>query len=107
MMLAHGPMRVSHVSTHIPLAEVPARLTPQRLRRVLDLMVAHDHRRLPAPQGVREIPGGDVSRLRLDRDLETLERAIVLPSCGGATRLALDVLDALADVRLKRRSIES
>ena len=37
MMLAHGPMRVSHVSTHIPLAEVPARLTPQRLRRVLDV----------------------------------------------------------------------
>jgi 4-hydroxythreonine-4-phosphate dehydrogenase len=37
MMLAHGPMRVSHVSTHIPLSEVPARLTPQRLRRVLDV----------------------------------------------------------------------
>jgi len=35
MMLAHGPMRVSHLSTHIPLSEVPARLTPQRLRRVL------------------------------------------------------------------------
>lgn len=35
MMLAHGPMRVSHVSTHIPLSEVPARLTPARLRRVL------------------------------------------------------------------------
>lgn len=37
MMLAHGPMRVSHLTTHIPLAEVPARLTPQRLRRVLDV----------------------------------------------------------------------
>jgi len=37
MMLAHGPMRVSHVSTHIPLSEVPARLTPARLRRVLDV----------------------------------------------------------------------
>jgi 4-hydroxythreonine-4-phosphate dehydrogenase len=37
MMLAHGPMRVSHVSTHVPLAQVPARLTPQRLRRVLDV----------------------------------------------------------------------
>jgi 4-hydroxythreonine-4-phosphate dehydrogenase len=37
MMLAHGPMRVSHVSTHIPLSEVPARLTPERLRRVLSV----------------------------------------------------------------------
>lgn len=37
MMLAHGGMRVSHVSTHCPLAEVPARLTPARLRRVLDV----------------------------------------------------------------------
>ena len=37
MMLAHGPMRVSHVSTHVPLSEVPKRLTPQRLRRVLDV----------------------------------------------------------------------
>jgi 4-hydroxythreonine-4-phosphate dehydrogenase len=35
MMLAHGPMRVSHVTTHVPLSAVPARLTPQRLRRVL------------------------------------------------------------------------
>lgn len=37
MMLAHGDFRVSHVSTHIPLAEAPSRLTPQRLRRVIDL----------------------------------------------------------------------
>jgi 4-hydroxythreonine-4-phosphate dehydrogenase len=37
MMLAHGNMRVSHVTTHCALAEVPARLTPQRLRRVLDV----------------------------------------------------------------------
>jgi 4-hydroxythreonine-4-phosphate dehydrogenase len=37
MMLAHGTMRVSHVSTHVPLSEVPSRLTPQRLRRVLDV----------------------------------------------------------------------
>jgi 4-hydroxythreonine-4-phosphate dehydrogenase len=37
MMLAHGPMRVSHVSTHCPLSEVPSRVTPQRLARVLDL----------------------------------------------------------------------
>lgn len=37
MMLAHGNMRVSHVSTHVALEEVPKRLTPQRLRLVLDL----------------------------------------------------------------------
>ena len=37
MMLAHGPMRVSHVTTHIALADVPKRVTPERLRRVLDL----------------------------------------------------------------------
>jgi len=37
MMLAHGPMRVSHLSTHIALNEVTARLTPARLRRVVDL----------------------------------------------------------------------
>jgi 4-hydroxythreonine-4-phosphate dehydrogenase len=34
MMLAHGPIRVSHVTTHCPLADVPGRVTPQRLRRV-------------------------------------------------------------------------
>ncbi|HET6182845.1 MAG TPA: 4-hydroxythreonine-4-phosphate dehydrogenase PdxA [Acetobacteraceae bacterium] len=37
MMLAHGPMRVSHVSTHVALAEVPKRLTPERLRHVVML----------------------------------------------------------------------
>ena len=37
MMLAHGPFRVSHLTTHIPLEAVPARLTPERLRRVVDL----------------------------------------------------------------------
>ena len=37
MMLAHGNMRVSHVSTHVALEDVPKRLTPQRLRLVLDL----------------------------------------------------------------------
>ena len=37
MMLAHGNMRVSHVTTHIALEEVPKRLTPERLRRVIDL----------------------------------------------------------------------
>ncbi|CAN5404410.1 4-hydroxythreonine-4-phosphate dehydrogenase PdxA [soil metagenome] len=39
MMLAHGNMRVSHVSTHCALAEVPGRLTPVRLRRVLDVTI--------------------------------------------------------------------
>ncbi len=37
MMLAHGNMRVSHVTTHIALEEVPSRLTPERLRYVIDL----------------------------------------------------------------------
>jgi 4-hydroxythreonine-4-phosphate dehydrogenase len=37
MLLAHGPMRVSHVSTHVALADVPKLLTPDRLRRVIDL----------------------------------------------------------------------
>ncbi|SMF69057.1 4-hydroxythreonine-4-phosphate dehydrogenase [Tistlia consotensis] len=37
MMLAHGNMRVSHVSTHVALAEVPKRLTPERLDRVIEL----------------------------------------------------------------------
>jgi len=37
MMLAHGSLRVSHVSTHVALAKVPALVTPKRLSRVLDL----------------------------------------------------------------------
>ncbi|WP_157271836.1 4-hydroxythreonine-4-phosphate dehydrogenase PdxA [Azohydromonas aeria] len=37
MMLAHGDMRVTHVTTHCALAEVPKRITPQRLRRVFDV----------------------------------------------------------------------
>jgi 4-hydroxythreonine-4-phosphate dehydrogenase len=39
MMLAHGPMRVSHVTTHCSLADVPGRVTPQRLRRVFDITI--------------------------------------------------------------------
>jgi 4-phospho-D-threonate 3-dehydrogenase / 4-phospho-D-erythronate 3-dehydrogenase len=37
MMLAHGDMRVSHVTTHVALEQVPALLTPERLRRTIDL----------------------------------------------------------------------
>ncbi|MEH3116692.1 MAG: 4-hydroxythreonine-4-phosphate dehydrogenase PdxA [Methylorubrum populi] len=37
MMLAHGTMRVSHVTTHVALEDVPKRLTPERLRLVIDL----------------------------------------------------------------------
>jgi 4-phospho-D-threonate 3-dehydrogenase / 4-phospho-D-erythronate 3-dehydrogenase len=40
MMLAHGAMRVSHLTTHIPLSEVPPRLTTARLSRVLTLTEA-------------------------------------------------------------------
>lgn len=35
-MLAHGNMRVSHVTTHIALHDVPKKLTPERLRYVID-----------------------------------------------------------------------
>ena len=37
MMLAHGNMRVSHVTTHIALEDVPGRATAERIRRVIDL----------------------------------------------------------------------
>jgi 4-hydroxythreonine-4-phosphate dehydrogenase len=37
MMLAHGNMRVSHVTTHVALEDVPKRITPERIRLVLDL----------------------------------------------------------------------
>ncbi len=37
MLLAHGNMRVSHVTTHVALADVPRLLTPERLRRVIEL----------------------------------------------------------------------
>jgi 4-hydroxythreonine-4-phosphate dehydrogenase len=37
MMLAHGNMRVSHVTTHVALEDVPKRVTPERLRHVIDL----------------------------------------------------------------------
>ena len=37
MMLSHGNMNVSHVTTHVALEDVPKRLTPERLRRVIDL----------------------------------------------------------------------
>ncbi len=37
MMLAHGNMRVSHITTHVALEEVPKRLTPARLRLVIEL----------------------------------------------------------------------
>jgi 4-phospho-D-threonate 3-dehydrogenase / 4-phospho-D-erythronate 3-dehydrogenase len=37
MLLAHGRMRVSHVTTHIALRDVPAQVTPARIRRVVEL----------------------------------------------------------------------
>jgi 4-hydroxythreonine-4-phosphate dehydrogenase len=37
MLLAHGNMRVSHVTTHVALRAVPDRLTPERVRRVIEL----------------------------------------------------------------------
>ncbi|HXA24609.1 MAG TPA: 4-hydroxythreonine-4-phosphate dehydrogenase PdxA [Acetobacteraceae bacterium] len=40
MMLAHANMRVSHLTTHIALEDVPRRVTPERLRQVIRL--THD-----------------------------------------------------------------
>ena len=40
MLLAHGDMRVSHVTTHVALEAVPGLLTPDRLRRTIDLTQA-------------------------------------------------------------------
>ncbi|TVQ35570.1 MAG: 4-hydroxythreonine-4-phosphate dehydrogenase PdxA [Geminicoccaceae bacterium] len=37
MMLAHGGFRVSHVTTHTALRDVPAKVTPGRIRRVVEL----------------------------------------------------------------------
>jgi len=37
MMLAHGGMRVSHICTHVALADVPRHLTEPRLRQVVNL----------------------------------------------------------------------
>ncbi|MBV8911967.1 MAG: 4-hydroxythreonine-4-phosphate dehydrogenase PdxA [Acetobacteraceae bacterium] len=37
MMLAHGNIRVSHLTTHIALEDVPKRVSPERLRRVIEL----------------------------------------------------------------------
>lgn len=37
MLLAHGDMRVAHVTTHVALEDVPRLLTPERLRRVIEL----------------------------------------------------------------------
>ncbi len=37
MLLAHERLKVAHVTTHIALADVPQRVTPERLRRVIEL----------------------------------------------------------------------
>ena len=37
MLLAHGDMRVTHVTTHVALEDVPALVTPDRLRRTIDI----------------------------------------------------------------------
>ena len=37
MMLAHGDFRVTHLTTHVPLADVPKLLTPERLSHTIDL----------------------------------------------------------------------
>ncbi len=37
MLLVHGNMRVSHVTTHVALQDVPRRVTPERIGRVVTL----------------------------------------------------------------------
>jgi hypothetical protein len=37
MLLVHGAMRVSHVTTHTALEDVPKRVTPERISRVVAL----------------------------------------------------------------------
>jgi 4-hydroxythreonine-4-phosphate dehydrogenase len=37
MLLVHGNMRVSHITTHIALEDVPKRVTPERIARVVAL----------------------------------------------------------------------
>lgn len=37
MLLVHGDMRVSHVTTHVALSDVPGRVTPERIQRVVTL----------------------------------------------------------------------
>jgi 4-phospho-D-threonate 3-dehydrogenase / 4-phospho-D-erythronate 3-dehydrogenase len=37
MLLAHDKLKVAHVTTHVALADVPKRITPERLRRVFSL----------------------------------------------------------------------
>ncbi|HWJ75490.1 MAG TPA: 4-hydroxythreonine-4-phosphate dehydrogenase PdxA [Kaistia sp.] len=37
MLLAHGNMRVSHITTHVALEDVPRRVTPERISRVVVL----------------------------------------------------------------------
>lgn len=39
MMLAHDRLRVTHISTHTPLSEVPSRVTSERVTRVVDLTI--------------------------------------------------------------------
>jgi 4-phospho-D-threonate 3-dehydrogenase / 4-phospho-D-erythronate 3-dehydrogenase len=40
MLLVHGNMRVGHVTTHVALADVPKLITPDRLRRTIELTEA-------------------------------------------------------------------
>ena len=37
LMLAHGAFRVTHVTTHVALEQVPSQVTPARVRRVIEL----------------------------------------------------------------------
>jgi 4-hydroxythreonine-4-phosphate dehydrogenase len=83
MLLAHGPMRVSHVCTHVALEDVPKRLTPERLRHVIDL--THDALiRLGAPRARIAVAalnphageGGLFGRQDIDVSAPTIAKAV-------------------------------
>jgi 4-hydroxythreonine-4-phosphate dehydrogenase len=83
MLLAHGPMRVSHICTHVALEDVPKRLTPERLRHVIDL--THDAlMRLGAPRARIAVAalnphageGGLFGRQDIDVSAPTIAKAV-------------------------------
>ncbi|MBS7541664.1 4-hydroxythreonine-4-phosphate dehydrogenase PdxA [Ancylobacter oerskovii] len=83
MMLAHGNMRVSHVTTHVALKDVPKRLTPERLRYVIELTdqalgrLGLDRRRIAvAALNPHAGEGGLFGREDIDVSEPTIARAV-------------------------------
>jgi 4-phospho-D-threonate 3-dehydrogenase / 4-phospho-D-erythronate 3-dehydrogenase len=83
MMLAHGNMNVSHVTTHVALEDVPKRITPERIRRVID--VTHEAmKRLGKPRPKIAVAalnphageGGLFGRQDIDISMPTIAQAV-------------------------------